>query len=79
MSHALLEAFEDEALGGQVITHQKRRRCAVHAAVLADGVGHAVTLRGGDLRVRYVVHLLISGLDGVEGSENLLGRSAVPR
>lgn len=78
LSRAPLEAFVDEALSRQVVDLQKRRRRAVHAAMLADGVGHAVTLRVGDMRVRHVVHLLIDGLDSIEGSENFLGLLGSP-
>ena len=78
LSCAPLEAFADKALGRQVVDVQKRRRRAVHTAMLADGVGHAVTLRLGDLRVRHVVHLLISGLDSIEEIENFLSLLSSP-
>ena len=77
LSCAPLEAFADKAFGRQVVDMQKRRRRAVHAAMLADGVGHAVTLRLGDLRVRHVVDLLISGLDSIENFLGFLGSPAV--
>ena len=46
--------------------------------MLADGIGHTVTLCLGDLRVRHVVHLLIGGLDSIEWSENFLGLLGSP-
>ena len=52
LSHAPLETLEDEALGLQVVDLQKPHRRAVHATMLANGVGQAVTLRVGDLSQR---------------------------
>ena len=50
----------------------------MQAAVLADWVGHAVTLRLGDLGVKQVVYLLISGLDSIEGGDNYSGLLSSP-
>ena len=50
----------------------------MQAAVLADWVGHAVTLRLGDLGVKQVVYLLISGLDSIGGSDYFSGLLSSP-
>ena len=77
LSLAPQEDSVDKALDCQLVNLQKRRRRAVQAAMPADWVAHAVTLRLGDLRVKQVVHFFMSGLGSIENFLSLLGDPAV--